>query len=208
MSKSKGLWANIHAKRRRIANGSGEKMRRPGEEGAPTAEALHKSAHKNNFLTQNQNSDKLFKTGETNNFMNDAFIRGFVKQAASHGLTEAEAVAILKEAGAYRNTHAGNVRALDDLIANDEYVRKNHPVQYALNPLVPGPLREIAHRLTRRGEAAVTNHPIAGHLPFAGLVAGGAGAQERARGYDPSSEDVAALQAKLQALQGGAGLPQ
>jgi len=38
-----GLWANIHAKRKRIAAGSGEKMRRPGSEGAPTAEALRES---------------------------------------------------------------------------------------------------------------------------------------------------------------------
>jgi hypothetical protein len=34
------LWANIHAKRKRIAAGSGEKMRKPGEKGAPTADAL------------------------------------------------------------------------------------------------------------------------------------------------------------------------
>ena len=32
----KGLWANIHAKRKRIKNGSGERMRKPGEKGAPT----------------------------------------------------------------------------------------------------------------------------------------------------------------------------
>ena len=31
-----GLWANIHSKRRRIKAGSGEKMRKPGSEGAPT----------------------------------------------------------------------------------------------------------------------------------------------------------------------------
>jgi hypothetical protein len=31
-----GLWDNIHAKRKRIARGSGEKMRKPGSEGAPT----------------------------------------------------------------------------------------------------------------------------------------------------------------------------
>jgi hypothetical protein len=43
-SKNKpGLWANIHAKRERIAKGSGERMRRPGEEGAPTAKALEES---------------------------------------------------------------------------------------------------------------------------------------------------------------------
>lgn len=37
MPKKPGLYANIHAKRRRIANGSGEKMRRAGSKGAPTA---------------------------------------------------------------------------------------------------------------------------------------------------------------------------
>lgn len=36
----KGLYANIHAKRKRIAEGSGEKMRKPGEKGAPTAKAF------------------------------------------------------------------------------------------------------------------------------------------------------------------------
>lgn len=39
-----GLYANIHAKRERIAHGSGEKMRRPGQKGAPTAQAFIDSA--------------------------------------------------------------------------------------------------------------------------------------------------------------------
>ena len=39
-----GLYENIHRKRARIAAGSGEKMRRPGTRGAPTAEAFVKSA--------------------------------------------------------------------------------------------------------------------------------------------------------------------
>ena len=34
--KKKGLWANIHAKRKRIKAGSGEKMRKKGAKGAPT----------------------------------------------------------------------------------------------------------------------------------------------------------------------------
>jgi hypothetical protein len=33
-----GLWANIRAKRERIKRGSGERMRKPGSEGAPTAQ--------------------------------------------------------------------------------------------------------------------------------------------------------------------------
>ena len=40
----KGLYANIHAKRKRIASGSGEKMRKPGSKGAPTAKAFKQSA--------------------------------------------------------------------------------------------------------------------------------------------------------------------
>ena len=39
-----GLYANIAAKRKRIAEGSGEKMRKPGSPGAPTAEAFRQSA--------------------------------------------------------------------------------------------------------------------------------------------------------------------
>ena len=38
-----GLWANIHAKRKRIKAGSGERMRKPGSKGAPT-DADFKSA--------------------------------------------------------------------------------------------------------------------------------------------------------------------
>ncbi len=40
----KGLYANIHAKRKRIAAGSGEKMRKPGTKGSPTAANFRKSA--------------------------------------------------------------------------------------------------------------------------------------------------------------------
>jgi hypothetical protein len=39
-----GLYANIHAKRKRIAAGSGEKMRDPRSVGAPTAKAFRQSA--------------------------------------------------------------------------------------------------------------------------------------------------------------------
>ena len=42
--KEGGLYANIHAKRERIAEGSGEKMRRVGSKGAPTADAFKQSA--------------------------------------------------------------------------------------------------------------------------------------------------------------------
>ena len=39
-----GLYANIHAKRKRIAQGSKEKMRKPGSKGAPTAKDFKDAA--------------------------------------------------------------------------------------------------------------------------------------------------------------------
>lgn len=39
-----GLYENIHAKRKRIAAGSGEKMRKPGSKGAPSKMDFVKSA--------------------------------------------------------------------------------------------------------------------------------------------------------------------
>ena len=44
MPSKPGLYANINAKRKRIAAGSGEKMRKPGSKGAPTAKAFKESA--------------------------------------------------------------------------------------------------------------------------------------------------------------------
>ena len=44
MAKKPGLYAAIHAKRARIAAGSGEKMRKVGAKGAPTAADFKKSA--------------------------------------------------------------------------------------------------------------------------------------------------------------------
>ena len=42
--KKPGLYANIHAKRKRIKAGAGEKMRKPGQKGRPTAKAFKQSA--------------------------------------------------------------------------------------------------------------------------------------------------------------------
>ena len=40
----KGLYTNIHAKRKRIKAGSNETMRKPGTKGAPSAKAFKKAA--------------------------------------------------------------------------------------------------------------------------------------------------------------------
>jgi len=44
MATKPGLYANIAAKKKRIKEGSGEKMRKVGSKGAPTAKAFKESA--------------------------------------------------------------------------------------------------------------------------------------------------------------------
>jgi hypothetical protein len=44
MASKPGLYANIHAKKARIAAGSGERMRKVGAKGAPTAKDFKESA--------------------------------------------------------------------------------------------------------------------------------------------------------------------
>jgi hypothetical protein len=44
MATKPGLYANIHAKQERIKAGSGEKMRKPGAKGAPTAKQFKEAA--------------------------------------------------------------------------------------------------------------------------------------------------------------------
>tara|TARA_R100001377_G_scaffold73347_1_gene49293 strand:+ start:74 stop:325 length:252 start_codon:yes stop_codon:yes gene_type:complete len=47
VAKKPGLWANIHAKRKRIKAGSGESMRDKGDKGAPTAAQMKSAQGKN-----------------------------------------------------------------------------------------------------------------------------------------------------------------
>lgn len=56
LTEKRGLWDNIHAKRERIKNGSGEHMRKPGSKGAPTSAALKNSQTNEAFETSEKQS--------------------------------------------------------------------------------------------------------------------------------------------------------
>ena len=58
-----GLYSNIAAKRERIAEGSGEKMRKVGSKGAPTAEAFKEAAKTAKSNTAKSDTAKLAKGG-------------------------------------------------------------------------------------------------------------------------------------------------
>jgi hypothetical protein len=67
INEKRGLWDNIHAKRERIKNGSGERMRKPGSKGAPTAAALKASQNESfgdNYMKQGREYLKLKRAKE------------------------------------------------------------------------------------------------------------------------------------------------
>lgn len=56
IDEKRGLWDNIHAKRKRIAAGSGERMRKPGSKGAPTKQDFIDAQE--NFMDGHNPQDK------------------------------------------------------------------------------------------------------------------------------------------------------
>ena len=54
------LWANIHKKRQRIKKGSGEKMRKKGEKGAPTPAQMQRA--KGEGFREDKEDEELMKT--------------------------------------------------------------------------------------------------------------------------------------------------
>jgi hypothetical protein len=78
----KGLWANIRAKRERIKNGSGERMRKPGSEGAPSEEILKKTqAIKEEHLEEGRPSQRHPLEGHEYHKKTDAELVHIAKDA-------------------------------------------------------------------------------------------------------------------------------
>jgi nicotinic acid mononucleotide adenylyltransferase len=67
VEEKKGLWANIHAKRKRIKAGSNERMRKPGSEGAPTAQDFKDSQVKEDIQPGYAPTEISFKGYTTKN---------------------------------------------------------------------------------------------------------------------------------------------
>ena len=80
------LYANIHKKRKRIAAGSGEKMRKKGEKGAPTSEQMKKAQADHNEesgMILSQISKSIDQLNELKSMINampeDADFEGWVQ---------------------------------------------------------------------------------------------------------------------------------
>jgi hypothetical protein len=59
LDEKKGLWDNIHAKRKRIEAGSGEKMRKPGTEGAPTDQDFKNASEETEYQKKEKDAVDL-----------------------------------------------------------------------------------------------------------------------------------------------------
>lgn len=86
LEQGKGLWANIHAKRERIKSGSGERMRKPGEKGAPTREAI-KSAQNEEYELEEAESalaKKASASGVSVETLRKVYNRGMAAWRTGH----------------------------------------------------------------------------------------------------------------------------
>jgi hypothetical protein len=80
-----GLYANIHAKRERIAEGSGEQMRKPGSKGAPTTKDFKESAKTAKFKEGGPVKDSKAMIGKELAFMK---AKGAPKKMIKHEAAE------------------------------------------------------------------------------------------------------------------------
>ena len=64
-----GLWDNIHKKRERIKGGSGERMRKKGEKGAPTTDQIKNAQKEEMTTTANIPNPATTKMGPTVAFL-------------------------------------------------------------------------------------------------------------------------------------------
>lgn len=98
VEEKKGLWANIHAKRKRIKAGSGERMRKPGSEGAPTDQALKDSQVKEDIQPGYAQKEITYKGYTTKNLHHSADATKAFQSTidrAKNGLAQNDPVAIL-----------------------------------------------------------------------------------------------------------------
>lgn len=66
LEEKRGLWDNIHAKRKRIKAGSGERMRKPGSEGAPTNQDFKNAQEEVDYIEERGADSKgLYRSTES-----------------------------------------------------------------------------------------------------------------------------------------------
>ena len=115
LSEKRGLWDNIHAKRERIKNGSGEHMRKPGSKGAPTKDALKKSQTENYTGAEkvSSNSDEPSSRFAATNSLTNVYKKdtpgytGTIKRAVKEHCGCDKEKKMVEDAKGYKNPTGG-----------------------------------------------------------------------------------------------------
>lgn len=165
LEEKRGLWDNIHAKRKRIKNGSGERMRKPGEKGAPTAADFKAASEEVELhfdmieelvtsfaLEQNLDSEKVWEDLE---LIDDEALLEYAIDAKGHksstgGLTQ-------KGVDAYNRKTGGNLQTAvttpPSKLDPDSKAAKRRKSFCARMGGVKGPMKDEKGRPTRKALA-------------------------------------------------------
>jgi hypothetical protein len=140
VQEKRGLWDNIHAKRERIKNGSGEHMRKPGSEGAPSAEDLKNSRVKEEVELQEEKQQHTHVTTQDLDF-------------SGHGATH-----IVKKGSHMRYVEGS--RQMFVHLKGGKPVRKTHPFLVIPHEFLKGVNEEVEQLEEGRQSQ---RHPLEGH---------------------------------------------
>ena len=127
-----GLWANIHAKQNRIKHGSGEKMRKPGSKGAPTAQNFRDAAKEDidEALIYPQKHSSWSVHSPKKNEFNTRYKLDQEKEARAHAeRIGGKLVKIDQHGVAIRKGSKGDKGVAEDLDANQKRVGQLGPTE-------------------------------------------------------------------------------
>jgi hypothetical protein len=136
----RGLWDNIHAKRARIKAGSGERMRKPGSEGAPTDAAIKAS--------QNEETDPCW----------DGYKQVGMKKKGGKKVPNCVPEAYTGSEKTSKNKNKPNSRfdATNELV---NVYAKDTPGQSVLETI-----KKVVFEATYKGKTVPLNKPMAGDV--------------------------------------------
>jgi hypothetical protein len=169
LEEKRGLWDNIHAKRKRIKAGSGERMRKPGSEGAPSAADLKNSRTEEvdleeaTYFVHTANNahhvNEKIPTGKKD-AMGQALMTSKVVKSFPYGDSQSKQTSSDQHKAAYAHAKKMNAGMKEEVETIDELSKgklqsymdkaKTKPGEVVANVNDPASMKKYGNRLTGR----------------------------------------------------------
>jgi hypothetical protein len=169
LEEKRGLWDNIHAKRKRIKAGSGERMRKPGSEGAPSAADLKNSRTEEvdleeaTYFVHTANNahhvNEKIPTGKKD-AMGQALMTSKVVKSFPYGDTQSKQTSPDQHKAAHAHAKKLNAGVKEEVESIDELSKgklqsymdkaKTKPGEVVANVNDPASMKKYGNRLTGR----------------------------------------------------------